>query len=310
MNFTYYTAEEVNGNTGGDGPVYFNDLYDANIVGDQSASGRNIRGMGALPKQYRDTRTRSSDGVEVEVAYNPTKALRFTANVAFPKVYESDLNPDVKAYIDKNGAVFKQIANDAGVVIGADNLATVDTSIPINNRSPDAQAAANAYNNIYIFRANIIDGKRRTQDQPIVNVYGDYTFQDGWLKGVRAGAGVRYRGKQIAGFRGANTMVDPANPTRAIDDPAVDAYTPVYTPDDFYIVTGSISYAWRLKDRRELRANLVINNLLNDRGPIYGQSIAVRPKNNDYTSPARESVADGFGLKQPISYNLTLTMKL
>lgn len=310
INLTYYTAEEINGNTGGDGPAYFNDLYDANVVGDQSSYGRNIRGMGALPKQYRDTRDIANEGFEIEVAYNPTKALRLTANVAFPKVCESNLNPDVKAYIDKNGTVFKQIANDAGVIINASNVATVDASIPINNRSPDAQAAADAYNNITIFRANIIDGKRRTQDQPIVNVYADYTFQQGWRKGLRVGAGLRYRGKQVAGFRGADTMVDPANPTRAIDDPGVNAYTPVYTPDDFYIVTGSAGYTWRLRDGREMRANLVVNNVLNDRGPIYGQSIAVRPKNNDYTSPARESVADGFGLKQPISYTLTLSLKL
>ena len=90
----------------------------------------------------------------------------------------------------------------------------------------------------------------------------------------------------------------------------VNAYTPVYTPDDFYLVTGSLGYSWRLKDGRELRANLVINNLLNDRGPIYSQSTAVRPKGGDYTSPARETVADGYGLKQPISYNLTLTLRL
>jgi hypothetical protein len=134
--------------------------------------------------------------------------------------------------------------------------------------------------------------------------------QEGWLKRFRFGAGVRYRGKQIAGFRGSDTIVDPANPTRAIDDPSVNEYTPVYTPDDFYLVTGTLGYSWRLKDRRELRANLVINNLLNDRGPIYSQSTAVRPRNNDYTSPARETVPNGYGLKQPISYNLTLSIRL
>ena len=311
VNFIYYKAKEVNGATG-DGPQFFNDLYDANIIGDQSSFGRNIRGMGALPKQYADTLTRSSDGFEIEVAYNPTKALRLTANAAFPKVYESDLNPDVRDYIDKNGAIFRQIATDAGVTIRPDNEAVVDMSIPANNRSPDAENAADAYNELYDFRANIIDGKRRVQGHPIVNVYADYTFQDGWMKRLRVGAGVRYRGKQVAGFRGPDTMVDPANPTRAIDDPTVDAYTPFYTPDDFYLVTGTLGYSWRLKDGREVRANLVINNLLNDRGPIYRNSDegALRPKGGDYTSPARESVPEAYGLKQPISFNLTMTLKL
>ncbi|MBI4623406.1 MAG: hypothetical protein HY736_09355 [Verrucomicrobia bacterium] len=310
LNFTYYQTKEINADTGGDGPSFFNDLFDANVVGDQSSGGRNIRGMGRLPVQYRDSRTRSAGGYEVELAYNPTKALRLTANVAFPKVYESELNPDVKAYIDKNGAVFRQIANDAGVNIGANNLAVVNTAIPINNRSPDAQRAADAYNAIYDFRANIVEGKRTVQDQPIINFYADYTFQEGWLKRLRVGAGVRYRGRQIAGFRGSDTIVDPANPTRAIDDPNVNEYTPVSTPYDFYLVTGTLGYSWRFKDRREIRANLVVNNLLNDRGPIFGQATAVRPRNGDYTSPARETVPNGYGLKQPISYSLTMSLKL
>lgn len=58
----------------------------------------------------------------------------------------------------------------------------------------------------------------------------------------------------------------------------------------------------------------MINNLLNDRGPMYSSNsftnFALRPKNNDYTSPARETVPIAFALKAPISYNLTLTWKL
>jgi hypothetical protein len=309
LNFTYYRTKEVNADTGGDGPQFFNDLYDANVVGDQTSFGRNTRGMGALPKQYRDSRTRSGDGYEIELAYNPTRALRLTANLAFPKVYESELNPDVKAYIDKNGAIFKQIATDAGAVIDAQNRASIDTRIPANQRSPDVDQAVTAYNAIYDFRANLVEGKRRTQDQPIANVYGDYTFQEGWLKRLRLGAGVRYRGKQIAGFRGADLVRNPNNPSQVIPYPN-GAYVPVYTPESFYVVTGTVGYSWRLKDGRELRANLVVNNLLNDRGPIWNQSTEIRPKGGDYTSPEREAVPNGFGLKQPISYNLTLTMKL
>jgi outer membrane receptor protein involved in Fe transport len=314
LNFTYYQTREVNSIIPADGPNFFNTLYNSNVVGDLSAVGGNIRGAGALPAQYRDIRTRSGTGFELEVVANLSKAFRLTGSVSFPKVYESNLNPDVKAYIDKNGELFKQIARDAGVLIDANNVASVNTAIPVNQRSPDATNATNAYNNIVAFRQNIIEGRRLNQDQPIVNVFGDYTIQTGRLKGVRAGAGVRYRGQQIIGNRGSDTMADPANPTRAIDDPAVDAYTPVYTPNDYYIVTGTLSYSWRFKNRRELLANLVINNLLNDRGPQYSSisqtASALRPKNGDYTSPARETVPISFALKQPISYNFQLTLKM
>lgn len=314
LNFTYYATQEINGIIGADGPNFFNTIYDANVVGDQSAVGRNARGAGALPVQYRDIRTVSGNGFEIEFVANLSKGFRLTGSVSFPKIHESNLNPDVKAYIDTNLPLLKQVVNDAGVLVDANNFATVDLSIPINTRSPDATGAANAYNAAIAFRQNIVDGKRLSQDQPVGNVFADYTLQSGKLKGLRVGGGVRYRGKQIVGNRGSDTIVNPANPLTSIDDPNVNAYTPVYTPNDYYLVTGTLAYTWRFKNRREVQANLVINNLLNDRGPLYSSNsfttAPVRPKNNDYTSPARETVPIAFALKQPISYSLTLTMKL
>jgi len=314
LNFTYYQTEEINGAIPQDGPNFFNALYNSNVVGDLSPVGGNIRGAGLLPAQYRDIRTRSGDGLEFEVVYNPNKAFRLTGSLSFPKVYESNLYPDVKAYIDKNAGLFRQIATDAGVLISSTNAASVDLSIPINERSPDATNATNAYNNIVAFRQNIVDGKRASQDQPVMNIFADYTLQATKLKGLRLGAGVRWRDKQIIGSRGSDTIVDPSNPLRAIDNPNVDAYTPVYTPEDYYIVTTTMSYTWRLKNRREVQANLVINNALNDRGPQYSSiaqtASALRPLGGDYRSPARETVPISFALKQPISYNFQLTLKL
>jgi hypothetical protein len=314
LGFTYYTTKEINGAIGTDGPNFFTTLYQANVVGDLSAGGRNIRGAGDLPVQYRDIRTRSGKGFEFEITANLSKAFRLTGSASFPQVFESNLNPDVKAYIDKNMPLFRQIARDAGVNISANDVAAVDTSIAINLRSPDATNAQNAFNNIVAFRQNIIEGKRQSQDQPIVNVFADYTFQTGRLKGLRLGSGVRYRAKQIIGFRGSDTIASPTAPLTAIDDPTVDAYTPVYTPNDYYIVTGTVNYTWRFKNRRDLTANLVINNLLNDRGPQYSSiaqtASALRPKGGNYLSPARETVPISFALKQPISYNFQLTWKM
>ncbi|MBL9213663.1 MAG: hypothetical protein JNL92_24580 [Opitutaceae bacterium] len=314
LNFVYYTTEEVNNTIPQDGPAFFNNLYDANVVGDTSATGRNIRGFGRLPNQYRDTRTRSGDGYEIEVTFNPTRSFRLTGNIGFPRLYEANAYPDVRAYIDKNADAFKQIAADAGVIVGPDNVARVNEAIPVNERSSDVNNAVNAYNNIYSFRRNIVDGKRLQQDQPVANVFADYTLQSGRLKGLRVGAGVRYRGKQIYWSKVEDTIVDPNNPTRAIDDPTKDAYTPAYTPDDYKIVTATVAYTWRFKNRREIQANLVINNLLDDRGPTYSSTAqnahVMRPLNNDYTSPARETVPRYYAFKQPISWTLTLTTKL
>jgi len=314
LNLVYYATEEVNNTIPQDGPGFFNTLYDANVIGDTSATGRNIRGMGRLPNQYRDTRLRSGEGYEVEITFNPTRALRLTGNIGFPRLFEANAYPDVRAYIDKNATIFRQIANDAGVLIGADNVARVDESIPIDERSSDANAAATAYNNIQGFRRNIVDGRRLQQDQPVVNAFADYTVQSGRLRGLRVGAGARYRGKQIFWSRVEDTIPDPNNPRVAIDDPTKDAYTPAYTPDDYIIVTATLAYTWRFAQRREVQANLVINNLLNDRGPAYSSTAqsahVMRPLNNDYASPARETVPRYYALKQPLSFTFTLTTKL
>ncbi|MGH7957125.1 MAG: hypothetical protein ACREH8_08945 [Opitutaceae bacterium] len=212
-------------------------------------------------------------------------------------------------YITANSAAFKRIAQDAGALIDANNVASVDASIPINQRSSDVQTAVNAYNTIFEFQ-NTWTGRAPELDdnQVRANLFADYTFQTGWIKRLRVGAGVRYYGKTARGGRANDTIRNPANPAQAIDDPAVDGSTAVYAPA-YSIVTGTLYYSWKLKDRRELQANLVINNLLNDRGPLYFNA-ALRPKGGDYTSPARETVLNEFALKQPISYNLSLTLKL
>ena len=315
LRVTRYQNHEINSMIGSDGPGYFNILYDANVVGDLTSYGRNARGIAPLPIQYRDTRTRDAEGIEFELTINPTRALRFTANVTLPKVYESEMNPDVRAYILQNAELFKQIAQDAGVLINPiTNLALVDTSVPAAQRSPDAGAAAAAYNDIYGFAQSIVIGKRINQDQPVINVFGDYTFQQGILKHLRAGLGVRYRGRQIVGNKGSDTIVDPSNPNKAIDDPSVDAYTPLYSPKGYTILTATLARTWKLTQGRMMGVNLVVDNLLNDRGPIYSSTAQVasllRPKDNDYTSPARVAVPRYYGLKQPLSFSLSVSITL
>ncbi|MDO8630692.1 MAG: hypothetical protein Q7R41_09365, partial [Phycisphaerales bacterium] len=237
------------------------------------------------------------------------KAIRLTGNFSKPKTGTSNRYPDWMGYIAANGTAFKRIAQDAGATIDANNVASVDQSVPIDQRSPDVQTAVNAYNTIFQFQ-NMWTGRTATLDEAQVrtNLFADYTFQNGFLQRLRIGVGVRYYGKVSIGTRANDSIVNPANLLQAIDDPAVDGTTRVYRPA-YSIVTGTLAYSWRLKDRRELRANLVVNNLLNDRGPLYIGTV-LRPKGGDYTSPARETVPNLFALKRPISYNLTLTVKL
>jgi outer membrane receptor protein involved in Fe transport len=304
-----YEASEDNAVESGAIPN-FNALFDANIVGDQSVTGRNIRGAAQLPGVYRDSRSRLNEGYEFEAVWNPARGFRLIANYARPKTGFGGRFPDVLGFIEANAALFKQIAQDAGVLIDANNVARVDESVPINNRSPDVNTAVSTYNAITLFQTTFSGNAPAIGDSPSsANLYGDYTIQQGRFRNLRLGAGVQWRGRIARGNRAADTIVNPANPAQAIDDPSVNASNLIYAPA-YSLVTATLAYTWKLKDRRELQASLVVSNLLDDRDPMF-LGTYVRPRNNDYTTPARETVLGGtFAFKQPRSYNLRLTLKM
>jgi hypothetical protein len=264
--------------------------------------------MNLIPT-YVDLSTRHGTGYEIETTANLAKGFRLTGSLAVPRIYLDDANSMTRAYIDRNAAVFRQIAEDASVRVDpVTNLATINPAIPANLRSPDAQTAADAYNQIFQFRRSQVEGRILDQKQPLVKLFADYTLQAGRLKGLRGGLGVRYSGKRIIGDRANDTMRDPANPTRAIDDPERSVHTMVYAPEASVTVTGTLGYSFRLFER-QVQANLVVNNLLNDRSVTY-LGTAQRPRDGDYTSPAREAVPNGFSFKQPVNFNLTFTVRL
>jgi len=317
IGYTRYEAHEDNAVLGSG--VEFNNLYNANAVGDQSATGRNIRGIANLPQVFRDSFTRVARGDELELVLNVSKQLRLMANYAEPRIGASNRYPDTLAYINTNMALFKQIAQDAGVLIDASDVARVDPSVPVNQRSPDVQAAVDTYNQIINFQRTWSGASSDINDSPANgNVFGDYTFGSGMLRGVRLGAGVNWRGRRAVGNRGADTMANPAyNPALpvsaanplAVDNPAVGPADTVWAPART-TVTATANYRWKWRGR-DFQANLVINNLLNDQAIVY-TGTSLRPKNGDYTSPAREAVLGGSGLafSTPITFRLSLTLKL
>ncbi len=310
LNVTCYTSEEINNPQTVSGFPY-NTLLQATPVG--TTQDLNRRGV-PLFISGSDLQDRHARGWEFELAANLIRGLRLTGSVALPDVYSSNAFQLTRAYIEKNAGNFRQIAIDAGAKIDAANVATVDTAIPANTR-PDAQAAADAYNTIFTNYRNLNTSRAVGGNQRLVKFFGDYTLQEGRLKGLRFGAGVQYRGREVIGNRGADTIVDPANPTRAIDDPTRDANTLLLTPKGDYTVTATLGYLVRLNGR-PVQFQLVINNLLNDRTVYWTTSTngaattALRPRDGNYASPARETVPVGFGQKTPINFNLSASWRM
>lgn len=309
VNALHYRNSEINNPQDHGQQSTINGILNANAVGDTQPGGRNIRDMPNLPGVLRDIQDRSADGYEFEVTANLTPSWRLTFNYGLPKVYYENSFQDLKGYLEKNDPVLRQIVMDAGGIFDADGVARIDTSIPVNDRSPDVTTAVNNYNNIQNTRRNFVDGKRLAQDQPNANIYTDYTFRTGTLRGLRLGVGWQYRGKNLIGNRGNELIADPNNPQRAIDDPNVGPYDPAYAPSSWDNVVATIGYTWKLKDRREIVFNLRINNVLDETGPIWASTGTTRPPNADYTSPERRVVPTVYTLRAPRNYYLTTTLK-
>ena len=110
----------------------------------------------------------------------------------------------------------------------------------------------------------------------------------------------------MIGNRGADTMVNPANPATAVDDPKVDAYTIVYAPG-YWVAAATVGYNLRATKKLAVRLNLSIDNLLDDAKPRYISTI-LRPPGGDVTNPSRVTVPNNFWYQVPRSYTLSATV--
>ena len=283
----------------------FNPFITTNPLGDDNPAGTNKRGLGLLPDQWMDKSDRESSGYEFEVVANVTASWRLTANVGTAKAYQDGAYRDTRAWLLANGDLLKQIAADAGLEFDNNGLAVVPKNKPV---SIDANAAANSYNGIQAAAANWVTGRQYLLRLPkyTANLFTDYRFTSGRLKGLRLGIGVNFRGPQVIGFHGADQIPDPSSPkTRAIDDPAVDAYTPHWSRR-YHLVSATLNYPLRLSRGRALSCNLSLTNLLDHDVPIYN-ALGSRPYGGDITSPARIQVPLAYTYVTPRTYTLSLS---
>jgi outer membrane receptor protein involved in Fe transport len=300
----YFTRQRDQPFSGPISGTVFNGIIDANPVGDFSGGGINVRGLPETPPgSIQDRRQARANGYEFEVVANLTRALRISANWALANADAFNSAELTAAYIDRNLPVLKQIVLDAGGVINGANQASVDTAIPVNQRSPDVNTAVSSWNSMIAGRANIVAATQIVQRTSSGNLFADYTLNEGRLKGVRLGAGARYRGRMVIGNRGADTIVNPAAPTTAIDDPKVDAFTPVWAPG-YTVAMATLAYTWRAQGRFPVTLTLRVDNVANESRPHYINTLQ-RPPGGDVTSPARIATPRDFWYQVPRSFNLT-----
>jgi outer membrane receptor protein involved in Fe transport len=280
-------------------PNAINAIVNANAVGDNSATGMNTRGLGLVPSNYSDTARRKSKGWEIELTANLTSAWRVLGNLTFQNAAQGDGYADTRAFLSANDTLLRQIVGDAGITVDANGNITASRT----DRSSDADGAASAYAQLRAAYVNLTpaDQKVARLAERVGNIFTDYTFQEGWLKRVRVGGGVNYRGKEVIGYRGGDLLASGS------DDPAVSALTPVYRPS-YSLVTGVIGYSFKVKNRFPVQLDLTVSNLLNEDVPLSYNTVQ-RPPNGDITTLARVATPSQYSYITPRSYSLTATVK-
>lgn len=261
-----------------------------------------------LPAGWYDSQQTKTKGFEFEVTANLTRNWRLMFNAALPESFSSGRNKETLVYYAANESTLRLIIEEAGGAF-AGNRAVTDTSasIPPENANLTAQAIT-AWNTLQDSMASVAAGTQKRTRVPKLNLncFTDYMFGSGFLKGLRIGAGVNYRGRQAIGYRGADTIVDPNDPTKAIDDPSVNEYNTVEIAG-YAVATATLSYAFKLNRKVQIILDLKIDNLFDYDKPLY-YDVAMRPAGGDLQSPARVATPNNYYWVMP--RNITFTARL
>ena len=301
-----YQSKEKDASTGQpSGYSNLQTLINTNVLGDTSADGRNRQGLGDVPIAWNDVLDRRSRGYELEAVANLSSQWRLTANLGLADASQTDAYRQTRAWVDAQDGTLRRILNDAGILVGSDNVARADPTRP--NPFVDATNALNAWNSLQASRLNWVSGTQLLNrlTRYTANLYTDYRLAEGRFRGLRLGYGMQFRGPQVIGYRGADTIVDPNNPRAAIDDPKVDAYTVVWQKS-YFLGTATIGYPVKLWGARKADLNLSVSNLFNYDLPLYNTA-GLRAPNGDLASPARVTYPRAYSYTVPRSFRLSAT---
>jgi outer membrane receptor for ferric coprogen and ferric-rhodotorulic acid len=323
IKYNYYSNFRENDSNNNGVLAQINALYAANLFSDtdNTASGRNARGIPDLPGQ--DYQKRRNFGYEIEISANLAPGLRVTANGSNGSGSNDDVAPLTKKFVPDNAAIFRQLLEDAGGSLdtsqkptGAPSAPGVAIGTPVSGNAVgiDTTNAVNAYNNIWVQYDTLLVARNiRTPRQPTMNFFADYSIQSGRAKGLRIGGGIQWQGRIVLGNRQNDTILDPANPVpTAIDDPRVDQFSLRFLPGS-YLSQVNLSYPVKLANGNSLSLSLRINNAVNRlRIPVGDGNVAfgseMRQPDGDLTKPNRViSPALPARYPEPINARLTAT---
>ncbi len=303
-----------------------NAIANAPIIGNLSEGGGNVRGLPVLPgRDVYSTLTSETMGYEAELTANLTKSWRLIINAATNKPVQQDVMPELPGWIKEHDAVLRQILGDTGIVLNAQNQATINPALddPSKINQTRVTSVVNAWNSYVstslpnILATNSTAARQSGGPELTANIATDYRFSSGVFKGLRTGVAINYRGRQILGSRATDTIPSPTNPTLAVPDPAASATNYVFA-GGYARGSGNLSYTVRLKESgrrfspKTIQFDLAIDNLLGMSKPIIenapnstSNSTVLGARNNDISNPGVMAIPGSYNFVPPRSYTLT-----
>ena len=270
-------------------------------------------------------------GYEFEVTGNLTPNWRLVLNMSKADAATENYGADAVGFIKANDGLMRQILADGGILIDAtNNQAFINPALndPTKINVDRAKAAVDGWNGLVnnTIPQTLEQNAMRTPelgatDRWMWNIATDYRFRSGPLRGLRVGGALNYRPGHVAGRKSGDTIINPANPAQAIDDPAVNASNPIYG-SAYFMTKLSLSYSVNLKETRRflpktIHFDLNVDNLLDDTDAQYGYSTGSQntseqvflPRNGNLSDPARYSAPGNVFYMEPRTYTLTARME-
>ena len=310
-----------------------NAIADSPVIGDLSEGGRNNRGHPRFNGfSVNSTITNETIGYESELTANLTPNWRLILNWGRNTPMQKNVWPDVVPWVEGKEAVYRQILDDSGIQINAQNQASIKPAFndPTRINVDRVTNTVNAWNALMgptgalaTLRQTAATTNRQilngSAGGPLYtyNLATDYRFQKTFLRGVRAGLAVNYKARSVLGAKTNETIADPNNPNLQIASPTNNANNYLYGKA-YYKGAANFSYTWRLKEGgkytpKTIQFDLAIDNLFNlDQVLEYSttsnstaNSNILVPLNNDITQQAMILIPGAYNWQPPRSYTLT-----
>ena len=198
-------------------------------------------------ERYVTLRDDSSEGMELSLTANLLPGWSTRIAVSQIETIVNDRLPIVLQYFDEFTPVWEANRNlplSAGAQVDPDYLTVGDALDRANREIGDLLLQ--------------IGTVPRSQREWKVVFNTNYRFQEGGLKGLAIGGGVRWQDADIIGYGyNQNQILDPTKP---------------FYGDDLLNVTTNVSYSTKLFDR-DVRFQLNVNNLLNNDGTFARSAV-------------------------------------